>query len=221
MNNKYHKIYILTVIILLLTCMNLYSQKPTFTGRSLNINPEFRNNWGIHFLYSESGFGFSSSYFFKGGKNTDLFLGVSVSGVTDNREITEYDIYGNSIVRGKINRVYMIPLNIGIQRYMFREDIEGNFTPLISAGISPTLILTNPYDREFFNALGYFRTGFALGGFLGIGMEYRQSPKLAVNLNVRYFYLPVIGREIMSLQNKPMNDIGGLQFSVGLNFQKK
>jgi len=180
---------------------------------------EKRNNWGLSFNYTEKGFGLSSSYFLPVWDDTDLFINLLVSGVTDDRELELFDPYtGTSSTMGKVNRVFMIPLSIGIQKYMFKDDIEGSFKPLVSAGITPALVLTNPADRGFFNALGYFQPGFAFGGFLGIGMEYRQTKNISVNFHARYYYLPVIGKEINSLKDTPIKDLGGLQFVFGVNF---
>jgi len=179
---------------------------------------ELRNNWGLSFNYTESGFGLSSSFFIPSWKDTDLFFNLLITGVTDEREIQRYDIYGNSVTVGKENRIFMIPLSIGLQKYMFKDDIEGNFKPLVSAGITPALVLTNPADKGYFEAFGYFKTGFAFGGFVGIGMEYEQTKNISFMFNARYYYLPVIGREINSLENTPIKDLGGLQLVFGVNF---
>ena len=112
----------------------------------------------------------------------------------------------------------MIPLNIGIQHYMFLDDIEGNFRPFVQVGITPALVLTNPYSRSYFNAFGYFNADFAFGGYVGAGLEYIEFKKVALTMNVRYYYLPVIGSDVYSLRDKPITDLGGLHINFGLNF---
>jgi hypothetical protein len=177
-----------------------------------------RDRWGIGFIYSDKGYGVSGSYFKNLDKNTDLLLNLGITGVTDPQEFEQFDYYGNSYTPNKINRVYLLPLNIGLQRYIFKDDIEGNFRPFVSAGVAPSLVLTNPYDKGYFQALGYFNANFAFGGYVGVGMEYIEFRSVALTMNIRYYYLPVIGGEVSSLLNKPMKDLGGLHINFGLNF---
>jgi len=181
-------------------------------------NPYPRNAWTVGLTATETGFGFSGGYFKNLNKDYDLFITLSVSSVSDPREIQQYDYWGNTYIAGKQNRVYSIPLTIGIQRYMFRDDIEGNLRPYIIAGVSPALILTNPYSESFFSAIKYTQPSFAAGGFVGIGLEFVESTALSLSINARYSYIPVIGREINSLENTPLKDIGGLQISFLVNF---
>jgi hypothetical protein len=49
-------------------------------------------------------------------------------------------------------------------------------------------------------------------------MEYIEFRSVALTMNIRYYYLPVIGGEVSSLLNKPMKDLGGLHINFGLNF---
>ena len=179
---------------------------------------EMRNHLGLGVLYSEKGYGITGGYYKPISYSSDLFVNFSIAGISDNREFEYFDYYGNSYVPNKLNRVFIMPLNIGIQHYIFKDEIENDFKPLVSIGITPALVLTNPYDRGYFNALGYFNAAFAFGGFAGIGLEYNQTKNLAFSLNFRYFYLPVIGSNVMSLKDSPMKDLGGIQLVFGLNF---
>jgi len=181
---------------------------------------EPRNNWGIGFTYSESGVGISSSLFIPIGKSADLFLNLLVSGVSDSRELERYDIYGNSIIPNKVNRIFMVPLSIGIKKELFKDDIEGDFSPVVNFGVSPTLVLTNPYDRSFFNAIGYTQAKFAFGGFGGIGVNFRQSKSMSLSVNINYYYIPIMGEAVESIQNNKIKDVGGFQIAFGLNFLK-
>ncbi|TRZ63936.1 hypothetical protein D4R20_03445, partial [bacterium] len=151
-------------------------------------------------------------------RTTDLSANIGIAGITDNSEFEYYDFYGNSIIPDKINRVYMIPLNIGLQHYIFQDDIDGSFKPLITIGLTPALVLTNPYNKGFFNALGYTQPSFAAGGYIGAGLEFQESNKISVTLHARFYYLPVLGREVSSLKNKPINNLGGMQIMFGFNF---
>jgi len=181
---------------------------------------EPRNNWGIGFSYSESGVGISSSLFTPIGKSTDLFFNLLFSGVSDSRELERYDLFGNSIIPDKVNRIYMVPLSIGIKKELFKDDIEGDFSPVLNFGISPTLILTNPYDKGFFNAIGYTKAKFGFGGFGGIGVSFKQSKSMSLSVNINYYFIPILGGPVESIQNNQIKDVGGLQLAFGLNFLK-
>jgi len=182
--------------------------------------PDHRNNWGLGFVYSESGFGLSVGKYVNLGKTTDLYFNLLFSNVTDTREIERYDVYGNPAVQGKVNRIFMFPLSIGINKQLFKDDLEGSFVPLINFGIAPTLILTNPYDKSFFSALGYTNTKFSVGPFAGIGFNYSQSESTSLNVNIGYYYLPVFGGGLESLENSEIKNVGGFQLSLGINFLK-
>jgi hypothetical protein len=181
---------------------------------------ELRNNLGLGVVYSEKGYGITGAYFKSISNSSDMFVNFSITGISDTREFEYFDYWGNSYIPGKVNRVFLLPLNIGIQHYIFKDEIENDFKPLVNIGITPALVLSNPYDKSYFKAFGYFNAAFAFGGFAGVGMEYNQSKNLAFSLNLRYFYLPVIGSNVMSLKDKPMKDLGGIQLVFGVNFLK-
>ncbi|MCB0724657.1 MAG: hypothetical protein KDC73_08115 [Ignavibacteriae bacterium] len=182
-----------------------------------NLDKPQRSQWGFNAMYSEKGFGISSEYFVNIWKNTDLVAGLGFSSVSDDREFQEFDYFGNSYTPDKVNRVFMAPLSIGIKHALFQDDIDGSLKPTVSAGVAPTLILTNPYSTNFFPALGKFNAAFAFGPYAGIGLNFTQNKSVAYSFNINYYYLPVIGKEVMSLQNKPIDNVGGVQFTVGIN----
>ncbi len=201
------------VLILILTII------PLVTGAQVNTNTaEKRNHWGIGFMYTDNGFGVSGTYFKNIGRTTDLTFKLAISGVTDPSEVEYYDFYGNSYTAGKVNRVYLTSLSIGIKKNVFYDDIEGNFKPFVKTGIAPAFVLTTPYDRSFFKAFGYAQPGFAFGGYAGIGIEYQESNSIGLSISADYYYLPVIGREILSLQDKPMKNLGGIQLTFNFLF---
>lgn len=181
---------------------------------------ESRNNWGLGFVYSENGFGISVAKYLPVGNSVDFSLSLLFSGVSDSREVTRYDAYGNSIVPDKVNRVFMMPLSIGLNIEMFKGDLDGSFKPVFNIGVAPSLIFVNPYNKSFFSALGYTTTKFAAGPYAGMGINYKQSESMSININLNYYYLPVMNGEIESLLNNKIDNVGGVQLTFGMNFLK-
>lgn len=210
------------IVISILICFGLLIVT-SFSFAQSNIKytkHEPRNTWGIGLNYAENGFGPSVSFYNHLGKTTDLTFNLAFSGVSDTREIERYDIFGNSVIVNKVNRVFMMPLNIGIRKELFKDDIEGVFVPLLNFGVSPTIVFTNPYDKSFFNAIGYTQTHFGFGGYAGFGVNFTQSESTSLNINVNYFYIPIIGDGVQSLEGNTINNVGGVQLAFGINFMK-
>lgn len=208
------------LIIILLIAKLTFATKTQINPKPVNNTKEPRNQFGLSVIYSDKGYGLSGGYFKPVSHSSDLFLNLSFTGVSDNREFEYFDYYGNSYIQDKVKRVFMIPVNIGIQHYMFKDDIENDFKPLVNIGVTPALVLTNPYDKSYFNAFGYFQAAFAIGGFAGVGIEFESSKNLAFSMNFRYFYLPVVSGDVISIKNSPMKDLGGIQMVFGVNFLK-
>ncbi|HEX2787489.1 MAG TPA: hypothetical protein VHP32_06245 [Ignavibacteria bacterium] len=221
MKNK--SFFVLTFLLFasLLFSSNAYSQVYNESNKMLkNLNDltAFKNTWGFGVNYTEQGVGLTSGLYFKLSENTNLTANISIGGFSDSREFEEVDRYGNTIVSNKENRIFMIPATIGIQHFMFSEDLDGSFRPYVKAGVMPSLVLTNPYSKSYFDALGYMNAAFAMGPYAGIGLQFMQSQALAFNFTVSYSYLPVIGKKVNSLYNTPIKDVGGLQFTFGMDF---
>lgn len=176
------------------------------------------NNWTFGFSYGENGFGPFTTFSASLSKSTDLDFSLSFSGISDSREFERFDRYGNSIIVDKVNRVFMMPLSIGVKYEMFKNEIEGNFSPVLNIGIAPTMVFTNPYEKNFFSALGYTQTHFAFGGYGGFGVNFRQSETVTMNINFNYYYLPLVGEGVHSLSNNTIDNVGGLQLAFGISF---
>jgi hypothetical protein len=178
------------------------------------------NNWSLNLIFSNNGFGLGATIFKQ--FNTDLsgFSSIFFTGAKDDREFDVTDIYGNTYTPFKVNRLFMIPVNLGLQYRMFREDVTDNLRPFINGGITPTTIIYTPYDLAFLPSFGKARAKYTLGAFIGIGMDYLPSRNTGLSLNVRYYYIHIFGQGIESLQDKPMTNFGGLYFVFSFNFMK-
>ena len=123
----------------------------------------FPNNaWGVDVMFCEGGFGLGT--FLRKSLATDLtgFIDFSISETKDEREVSYIDYFGNTFTPDKVNRSFQLPINFGVQYRMFSESLTENLRPYLTAGVGPTLIITTPYDKEFFDAFGYAQTKYAL-----------------------------------------------------------
>lgn len=220
MKNK--SFFVLTILfVITIFSSNAFSQNYNESNtmlRNLNDLNSTQNTWGFGVSYTEQGVGLTTGLYFKLSRNTNITTNISIGGFSDGREFEEYDRYGNTIVRNKENRIFVIPASVGIQHFMFTDDLDGSFRPFLKAGVMPTLVLTNPYSRSYFDALGYMQPAFAIGPYAGVGLQFMQSQSVALSFGVSYSYLPIIGKQINSLYSTPIKNVGGMQFTFGMDF---
>jgi len=182
------------------------------------INREPYNNWSINVLFSDNGFGLGAQVFKNFSHNVTMFGGIFFSGAKDDREFEVYDIFGNSYVPGKVNRMFMIPINIGVQFRLFRDEVTDDLRPHINFGISPTAIIYTPYAESFFPSFGHAQAKYTIGAFTSIGVDYLTSKSSSLNMDVRYYYTQLFGQGIESLQSKEKKFFGGLYLVFSYNF---
>jgi outer membrane protein W len=187
----------------------LYSQK---------IKREPYNNWSINVLFSDNGFGVGAQVFKQFSHNVSMFSGIFFSGAKDDREFEVYDIFGNSYVPNKVNRMFMIPINLGLQFRLFRDEVTDDLRPHINVGVSPTAVIYTPYAESFFPSFGHARAKYTVGAFTSIGVDYLTSKSSSLNMDVRYYYTKLFGQGIESLQSKEKKFFGGLYLVFSYNF---
>jgi hypothetical protein len=180
-----------------------------------------KNAFGADLIFSESGFGGGVFYQRSFGGDYFGFLSLYISGSRNTDEFDYYDPYtGTYRVPDKVNRLYIFPVTIGIQKNFFSEEIADSFRPYLSAGFGPTFILSTPYDKEFFSAFGSASGYTRLGGFLGIGANFGSNNKTLLSANIRYYIIPFGGKGLESIKDLPITQFGGifLSVSVGTRF---
>ncbi len=174
----------------LLTFLIIFLAHPVFAQQAIHSN-DLRKAWGFDILVSDGGMGAGGFYWREITPTIAGFISLSVSESKDNREVEFYNPWtGQKIVPGKINRFLVIPLQIGAQYRLFKDQIMDNFRPFISAGIGPSIIYATPYERSFFNALGHGKGYHTIGGFIGAGAYVGSDPSNLVGINFRYYFVP-------------------------------
>lgn len=172
------------------------------------------NTWGIDVIFGEGGFGLGTFYRRSLSQNITGFVDFSISETKDDREITYIDYFGNQYSPNKVNRAFLFPVNVGLQYRLFSESLVENLRPYLMFGIGPSVILTTPYNQEFFKAFGDAKTHFAIGGYVGMGTNIGVSKSSLIGLNVRYYYTHLLGDGIELMTNNYKKDFG--QFSLML-----
>ena len=176
-----------------------------------------QNAWGLDLIFSNNGFGaggFWQNYF-----NRDWLgmIDLYISGAKSGDEFEEFDPFEYEFrVPNKINRIYMFPLTFGARRYLFREVLFETLRPYASLGAGPTLIMTTPYERDFFEAFGYAKFYTRFAGFIGIGADVGSFGKSLMSLNIRYYYIPFGGDGIESIRDEPIHNLGGVFLCLSL-----
>ncbi len=176
------------------------------------------NAFGFDLMIGESGFGFGGFYRHQLSQNVTMFTDLSISEAKDEREIEYIDFYGNTITYGKKNRIFQIPLNVGFQYRLFEYQLEDNLRPYINAGIGPTLVLTTPYSKEYFNAFGDARLYMAAGGYVGFGANFGLDNSNLIGLNFRYYLITFFNKGVESLEGRFNKTIGGFYVTINIGF---
>ena len=179
------------------------------------------NAFGMDLMFSEGGFGVGAFYRRTVTEDITLFTDFSISEAKDPQEFTYIDYFGQTQTPGKINRAFILPLNFGIQYRLFENVIFDNLRPYIDAAIGPSIVVTTPYAREFFNAFGKAQARYTLGGYFGIGANFGLDKSSLVGLNIRYYIIHFFnqGIEILdtNLTNGRLeNDLGGIFITLNI-----
>jgi hypothetical protein len=231
--NKYR------IVLLILSAFLVYTSVPAqikpdttiiFTPSNPNLIREQTYNptahiWGFDLLLSNNGFGLGAFYKYDIDDELSLMFNLNISDVKDDAEVEQYDYYGQSYIPNKKNRLLLIPLTVGVQYRLFKDDIVDNLRPFISAGIGPTMVFVAPYVSnqlsydyfgipyrekiDFFNSLKYGSPRYTIGGYIGTGVYFGMDKGMVSGLSAKYFLAPFPnGIEVM--EGGYIKNFGGL-----------
>lgn len=205
--------------------LNTPDSNIVFTSPNKNISTapkvvSLLDAWGVDILISNNGFGLGGFLRHQYAEDTFGTMTLGFSEAKDDNEVEYVTYYGQTVIPGKINRFILVPLHFGVEYRLFAEDILDNFRPYINAAVGPTLVFSSPYDREFFNSLGYGQAHYTLGGYVGFGAFFGSDRESLSGINIRYYFEPIEGG-LDSMQNsdgtiEKKKDFGG--FFITLNF---
>ncbi len=170
---------------------------------------------GVDLLVSNGGFGLGTFYRQEFTNDLSAFIDLSISEAKDDEEVQYFNYYGQSFTPGKINRFLVLPLFIGVQQRLFRDDILDNFRPYVNAAAGPTMLYVFPEREEYFTAIGKGRPRYTYGGYLGVGAYFGSETSNLLGLNLRYYFIPY-APGIEGLERVPKTQFGG--FFITVNF---
>lgn len=184
----------------------------------LNAQEKLYTNMYFDLHFSEGGLGIGLTY------NKELTPTLSFSGdlmfseSKDAQEFEYYDYWGNVYVVGKKNRVFIIPVNLGIKYRLFKEDIVDNFRPFVQVSIGPAMALTTPYKYEFFSSFKYAQAKFTLGGSVGAGAYFGYDRKNPIGITIKYQFIHFFKNGIENLEGFKRKDLGGIFITLNFGF---
>ena len=162
------------------------------------------------------------------------FVQLAISDVKDDGEIEYFNQYtGQSYTPGKINRLLLVPLTVGMQYRLFKDEIVDNFRPYVSAGLGPSAIFVAPYSNpqkvtdpvfgtltyyeqiDFFKSLKKGQFKYTLGAYIGAGAYFGLDRGTLTGVSIRYYYVPY-QQGIESMEGVRIKRFGG--FYITLNF---
>ncbi|MCF6269660.1 MAG: hypothetical protein L3J41_08110 [Melioribacteraceae bacterium] len=210
----------LLFILLILPAFFLYGQR---IGKLAPEKPpmEFPNNaWGANLMFGDGGFGIGTFLRKSFSPKVSGFIDVSFAESKNAREFEYFDYYGRSIVVGKENRVFLIPLNVGIRYRIFEKELSDNLRPYFSAGVGPTLGISTPFKEEFFKSFNSAKFHFAVGGYVSFGADFGLSKSNLLGLNMRYYYSRFISEGVEHMTGSVKNEIGAfyITLSIGMMY---
>ncbi|MCU0331072.1 MAG: hypothetical protein MUC47_08885 [Candidatus Kapabacteria bacterium] len=178
------------------------------------------NAAGIDLLFSGSGWGFGGFYQRSLGGDATAFLHLGISGRRNSDEFENAWLGPIPVVAGKLNRLFMFPVSLGVQYRLFSTSLQESFRPFLSAGAGPTFIVSTPYIRdgqfyEFFSSFGQATLHTRFGAHVGIGSFFgTPSTGSLVGVQVRYYTIPFGGDGLESMRDNPITNFGGIFLSL-------
>ncbi|MCU7499902.1 MAG: hypothetical protein HF300_16455 [Ignavibacteria bacterium] len=204
-------------IILFLPLLSLKAQKLGEMAPEKPLEKFPRNSWGVDFMFGEGGFGLGTFYRHDLNNTLTGFVDFSMSEAKDDQEIEYYDYYTQQYVTvNKKNRVFLLPLNFGLQQRLFENSITENLRPYVNFGVGPTLVLTTPYEKEFFSSFGSAQAKYTAGGYVGLGANFGLDKSSLLGINLRYYVIHFFNDGVESLDGKFQKNLGGFYLTINL-----
>ncbi len=175
------------------------------------------NAWGMDIMFGDAGFGLGTFYRREITTKWTAFADLSFSETKDDREFEYYDYYTRTfITASKKNRIFQVPINFGMQYRLFENAVSDNLRPFLCAGAGPTILVTTPYELEFFNSFGKAQAKYAVGGYVGLGANFGLDKSSLVGITFKYYYSKILKGSVESLYGNEKTEIQGFFITLNL-----
>lgn len=205
------------LILIIIPFLTNYSQK---IGQLNDEKPNIEfpvNAVGMDLMIGEGGFGFGGFYRYNLTNVLTVFTDFSVSESKDEREIERYDIFGYPLpIYGKKNRLYLLPLNFGLQYRLFPKSLTDNLRPYVSIAFGPTMFVTSPAEKEFFKSLAYAQAKYGIGGYVGFGANFGTNVNNLTGINIRYYINQLFGEGIEQYYDKFKKNVQQVSLTINI-----
>lgn len=208
------KSLLFAILFLPLVCVNSQQLGEMAPEKPREIFPD--KSLGLDFIFSEGGFGLGSFFRYNLTNSLSFFTDISFSEGKDSREVEYVTYWGETYTPGKKNRLFLVPLNFGLQQRLFENVITDNLRPYINFGIGPSMVVTTPYEREFFNSFSKARARYTLGGYVGIGANFGLDKASLLGINLRYYEIRFFDKGVESLDGIYQKSLGGFVFAINI-----
>lgn len=179
---------------------------PATAQRADTTGARYASSAAVAFELSEFGLGAGGALRLGLGRDLSAVAELSVGAGRDEREQRFFvGFFGDTVTPFKRNYVLLAPLHVGLERRLFREQIEDNFRPFASLAVGPTFGYQWPYFDDLdgdgvrdpgegtLGAAGGVGRGEArvgVGGALAVGAHFGRggtTQALRVGLQGTYF----------------------------------
>ncbi len=131
--------------------------------------------------------------------------------IKDPNESMVYDpYYGTTRTIGGVSLV-MLPIFIGSNYYPFVNKIQNNFSPFIAIRGGGLFTLNGSEEGSFRKRWENIDSQFTLGGFFGLGIDFKMYGQTTVS--------PMVGYEVLPLKYKAdgEKDYSGMLIHIAFN----
>ena len=168
----------------------------------------YASSAALSFELSEYGLGAGGAVRLGLGRDLSLVGEVSVGAGRDEREQRFFvGFFGDTVTPFKRNYVVLVPLHGGLERRLFRKQVEDSFRPFASLVAGPTVAYQWPYFDDIdgdgvrdggegrlgvTGGLGRGEARLGVGGTLAVGAHFgRGGATQALRLGLQGTYFPV------------------------------
>lgn len=176
------------------------------------------SSFGLDIMVSEGGLGIGGFFNKEFTSTLSGFVDFSFSETKDEKEFEYVDYWGRVYVFGKKNRIFLLPLNFGLKYRLFKDDIVDNFRPYLNFAVGPSIVITTPYNVEFFRSFKYAYANYTIGGYIGVGANFGFDRINSLGVNLRYYLVHFFNEGVEGLEGKFQKDLGGIYLTINFGF---